>query len=305
MITMPTLPQFIASGKVLLLDGATGSRLIAAGLQPGYCPELWNIEQPDKVKNVARSYFEAGSDAVLTNTFGGSLLKLRDYGLEGRVNELNESAAELALSVKPAGRFVLASIGPCGKFMEPFGEVTRDQMTRSFAAQVKSLAGTGIDGFMLETFIAMDELLCAVRAIREHSSLPFFASMTFEYSSMGFNTIMGTSLAEAAEELSLAGALAVGSNCGNGLEKMIHVGKEFRTLSKDLHILIKSNAGEPVYRDGCTIYPEDPGFLEAHAGELFSFRPSVLGGCCGSDPEYISCLRRLIDLNNPHSILVS
>ena len=227
MISMPTLSQFIASGKILLLDGATGSRLIAAGLQPGYCPELWNIEQPDKVKNVARSYFEAGSDAVLTNTFGGSLLKLRDYGLEGRVHELNEAAAMLALSVKPAGRFVLASIGPCGKFMEPFGEVTRDQMIRSFAAQVTSLAGTGIDGFMLETFTSLDELLCAVQAIREHSSLPFFASMTFEYSPMGFNTIMGTSMAEAAEELSRAGALAVGSNCGNGLEKMIHVGKEF------------------------------------------------------------------------------
>jgi len=295
---MQTLSQFIASGKVLLLDGATGSRLIASGLQPGYCPELWNIEQPDKVKNVSRDYFEAGSDAVLTNTFGGSLLKLRDYGLEGRVKELNAAAAELALSVKPAGRFVLASMGPCGKFMEPFGEVTRDQMTRSFAAQVKSLAGTGIDGFMLETFSALDELLCAIQAIRENSSLPFFASMTFEYSSMGFNTIMGISLAEAAEELTRAGALAVGSNCGNGLEKMIQVGKEIRSLNKDLHILIKSNAGEPVYTDECTIYPEDSGSLETHADELISFRPSVLGGCCGTDPEYISCLRRLIDQRN-------
>ena len=209
---MSTLTQVIASGKVLLLDGATGSRLIASGLQPGYCPELWNIEQPEKVKNVARSYFEAGSDIVLTNTFGGSLLKLRDYRLEGRVKELNEAAAELALSVKPSGRFVLASMGPSGKFMEPFGEITRDQMTRSFTAQVKSLAGSGIDGFMLETFTALDELLCAVEAIGSHSSLPFFASMTFEQSSMGFNTIMGTSLAEAAEELSRAGALAVGSN---------------------------------------------------------------------------------------------
>ena len=189
MVSMPTLSQFIASGKVLLLDGATGSRLIASGLQPGCCPELWNIEQPDKVKNVASTYFEAGSDTVLTNTFGGSLLKLRDYGLEGRANELNEAAAEL----------------------------------------------------------------------------------------------------------SRAGALAVGSNCGNGLEKMINVGKEFRSLSKDLHILIKSNAGEPAYTDRCTIYPEDSGFLEAHADELFSFRPSVLGGCCGTDPEYIRCLRRLID----------
>jgi 5-methyltetrahydrofolate--homocysteine methyltransferase len=287
--------DFFKTGKILLLDGATGSQLIAKGLQAGECPELWNINRPADIQAVARAYFNAGSDAVLTNTFGGSKIKLKAYNLENKVHELNYTAVINAQKEKPVNGYVLGSIGPSGQFLEPIGEISETEMVESFAEQVVAMDKANIDGFMLETFIDLSEMLCAIKAIKENSELPFFTSMTFDYTPDGYKTMMGVSIEEAAKTLSEAGALAVGSNCGNGIQKMIEVGKAFRAVSKDLKILVKANAGEPKLVDGKTIYTEDAAYFSKFADELLSFNPSVIGGCCGTSPEHIKEFRKIIN----------
>lgn len=286
---------FFEKNRILLLDGATGSQLIERGLSAGECPELWNVTHPGAVRDIALSYFNAGSDAVLTNTFGGSFLKLKNYGLEERVHELNYAGARNALEVRPAGKFVIASVGPSGAMLEPFGEVSEEEMTESFLQQVKALAEAGVDAFLLETFTDTRELVCAANAIKQCCQLPFIASMTFTKSPAGYHTIMGTSIEEATSVILDSGAFAIGSNCGNGIHNMIEVGSELRKSAPFARIMVKPNAGEPVLKDGCTCYAEDASAFQDHFAGLLSFNPSFLGGCCGTNPGHIEVLRKLID----------
>lgn len=282
-----TLNERIVSHKILVLDGATGSQLIANGLTPGECPEYWNITHPDVVKGIASSYFESGSDAVLTNTFGGSLLKLKAYNMESQAYELNYQGAKNAISVKPEGKFVIGSIGPSGLMLEPFGDISIDEMTDSFAVQVNALSDAGVDGFMLETFTDLEELLCAVNAVCKKSSLPFFASMTFGHTPDGFKTMMGVGVREFVDAMESTGALLLGSNCGNGILKMVELAKEFRSCSSSVNLLLKANAGEPHLHNGETCYTETPEMFAENLGELRKLSPSAVGGCCGTTPDHI------------------
>jgi 5-methyltetrahydrofolate--homocysteine methyltransferase len=290
-----TLNERILSHKVLLLDGATGSQLIAQGLSAGECPEYWNISHPEIIKGVAASYFNAGSDAVLTNTFGGSLLKLKAYNLVDQAYELNFQAARHAISVKPDGKYILGSIGPSGLMLEPYGEVTETEMTASFAVQVKAMADAGVDGFMLETFTDLGEIFCAVNAVKENSDLPFFASMTFGATPDGFKTMMGVGVEDFIAAMEGAGALLIGSNCGNGIVRMIELAKEFRSVSGTVNLMLKANAGEPHLHDGQLCYSESPEVFAANLTELLKLSPSAVGGCCGTNPEHIRKIRLLID----------
>jgi 5-methyltetrahydrofolate--homocysteine methyltransferase len=290
------LSSFFQNHDILLLDGATGSQLIARGLPAGECPELWNVTHKKQVQEIAQMYYAAGSDAVLTNTFGGSVLKLKEYGLHERCHELNFAGARNVIELRPAGRFVIGSMGPCGKMLEPYGDVTEEEVTESFTIQAMALAEAGVDGFMLETFLDIRELLCAVNAVKKASVLPFIASLTYSPTPDGYYTIMGNGIPEAITELSGAGAFAMGSNCGNGIINMIQVGTELR---KALHgngiILLKPNAGEPVMKDGVTCYTETAADFENHFRELAAFKPLILGGCCGTGPEHINAFRKLVD----------
>jgi 5-methyltetrahydrofolate--homocysteine methyltransferase len=292
---MNRLEEFFKGNKILLLDGATGTQLIEKGLQAGECPDLWNITKAEVIKSIALSYYNAGSDAVMTNTFGGSLIKLKRYGLEDKVYELNYAAVKNVLEVMPEGKLVLADIGPSGEMLEPFGEVTIEEMTASFSLQVKAIADAGIDGFMLETFADINEMECAINAIREHTDLPIIGSLTFNKSATGYHTMMGTGIEEAVEFLSGKGLFAIGSNCGNGLKNMIEVGKEMRKHSQDMRIMVKPNAGEPLLKDGKTFYTEDAEFFSNNALDLLSFKPSFIGGCCGTTPEHIKAMRKIIE----------
>ena len=240
-------------------------------------------------------YYAAGSDAVLTNTFGGSLLKLKEYGLQERCHELNSAGARNVIELRPAGRFVIGSIGPCGKMLEPYGDVTEEEVTESFVVQANALAEAGVDGFMLETFLDIRELLCAVNAVKKTGSLPFITSLTYSPTPNGFFTIMGNGIKEAATLLTEAGAFAIGSNCGNGIANMIRVGTQLREAMPGGIILLKPNAGEPVLKEGVTCYTETAGDFEKHFGEISSFSPLVLGGCCGTGPGHINAFRKLID----------
>lgn len=279
----------------MILDGATGSELIARGLVAGECPELWNISHPETIKDVSASYFAAGSDAVLTNTFGGSLLKLRAYNLESQTYELNFWGARNAISVKPEGKFIIGSIGPSGLMLEPFGDITNQEMTDSFAVQVKAMADAGVDGFMLETFTDLEEIKCAINAVKENSDLPFFASMTFSNTPEGHRTMMGVSVKDFVESMQAENALLVGSNCGNGILKMIDLAKEFRSVSATVNLLLKANAGEPHLHDGRICYSESPELFATNLTELLAISPSAVGGCCGTNPEHIRRIKEVID----------
>ena len=289
------LSSFFKDHDILLLDGATGSQLIARGLAAGECPELWNVTHKKQVQEIALMYYAAGSDAVLTNTFGGSSLKLKDYGLQERCHELNFAGARNVVEMRPPGRFVIGSIGPCGKMLEPYGDVTEEEVTDSFAVQASALAEAGVDGFMLETFLDIRELMCAVNAVKKTSSLPFIASLTYSPTPDGYYTIMGNGIPESISVLTEAGAFAIGSNCGNGITNMIQVGAQLRNAHPNGIILLKPNAGEPVMKDGVTCYTETAADFENHFRELSAFKPLILGGCCGTGPAHINAFRKLID----------
>lgn len=289
------LTDFFAKHSILLLDGATGSQLIARGLQAGECPELWNVTHPQKVSEIASMYFGAGSDAVLTNTFGGSLLKLRDYGLQERTYELNFQGAKNAMEVKPEGKFVIGSMGPCGKLLEPYGDVSEQEVTTSFEIQAEALADAGVDGYMLETFQDIRELLCAAEAIKRKNNLPFITSLTYSHTPGGYFTMMGNGIAEAAEVLGAIGAFAIGSNCGNGLDPMTEVGRQLRALLPGAVIMLKPNAGEPVLNDGNLCYTESAESFGLKFAELKSLSPLIIGGCCGTDASHIREFRSHID----------
>jgi 5-methyltetrahydrofolate--homocysteine methyltransferase len=289
------LSSFFQNHDILLLDGATGSQLIARGLAAGECPELWNVTHKKQVQEIALMYYGAGSDAVLTNTFGGSPMKLKEYGLQDRCHELNFAGAKNVIEIRPSNRFVIGSIGPCGKMLEPYGDVPEEEVTNSFEMQASALAEAGVDGFMLETFLDIRELLCAVRAVKKASGLPFIASLTYSPTADGFFTIMGNGIPEAISELAEAGAFAIGSNCGNGITNMIRVGTQLRKSMDHGIILLKPNAGEPVIKDGATCYTETAADFEHHFRELAAFKPLILGGCCGTGPGHINAFRKLID----------
>jgi 5-methyltetrahydrofolate--homocysteine methyltransferase len=289
------LIDFFEKKNILLLDGATGSQLIARGLKAGECPEMWNITHKKEVREIAELYFAAGADIVLTNTFGGSVLKLNDYGLKDRVTELNQAGARNALEVRPVGKFVIGSMGPSGKILEPFGDASEAEVTESFRIQAEALAGAGVDGFMLETFLDLRELLCAVNAVKQAGNLPFITSLTYSSTPDGFVTIMGNGIREAVTELKETGAFAIGSNCGNGIANMVKLGQQLRQALPENVILLKPNAGEPVLKDGVTCYSETPGDFEVHFRELAALKPLILGGCCGTDAKHINAFRRMID----------
>ncbi len=282
-----------ARGRVVLFDGGLGSELIARGLPQGVPPEAWNVDRPDVVREVHRSYFEAGADVVSTNSFGGSPIKLRSYGLEQRAAELNATAAALAVSVRPAGRFVAGSIGPTGKFLKPQGDFEPEDFVQAFRVQAKALSEGGADVLILETMYDLEEALCGLRAARESSNLPVFATMTFNRSPRGFFTLMGDSVAKCARALEEAGASAVGSNCTLDSSAMADLVKEFRAATS-LPIIAQPNAGQPtIAGDNRVVYSQGVEDYTAFVPTMVSNGARFVGGCCGTDPSYI---RRMAEI---------
>jgi 5-methyltetrahydrofolate--homocysteine methyltransferase len=289
-----TLKERIETGKMLILDGATGSQLIANGLKYGQSPEMWNITHPDIVRDIAAYYFEAGAEAVLTNTFGGSPVRMNAYHVPIKAYEINYQGAKLAISVRPEGKFVLGSIGPSKEMLEPFGKITTQVMKDSYAVQVMALHKAGVDGFILETFSDLQELLCAVKAVKRNSDLPFFVAMTFLSTAEGFKTRRGVSVSEFIEEMEYQGALVIGANCGSGIMKMTEVAAEFRNVSESINLLLKANAGEPQFVNGKPCYVESPELFAKNLPALLKHRPAAIGGCCGTTPEHIRLISKSV-----------
>ena len=291
--TRPTALLDRLDSELLVFDGATGTYLQQNGLEPGGCPELMNADAPETIRRMAREYFEAGSDIVLTNTFGGNRYRLKHYDAEDRVAELNRLAAEHAKSQANSEQYVAGSVGPTGEFIEPLGTASESDMYDAFAEQVSALEAGGADAVMIETQMVLEEAQIAIRATRENTSLVVMATMVFDLGPRGFFTMWGTTPEQAAAGLVEAGADVVGSNCGNGIDKMIDIARAMRAVT-DCKLAIQSNAGIPEIVGGEIVYPESPDYMAERYQTLADVPVQLLGGCCGTTPEHIRALAQAV-----------
>ena len=285
----------LKSKKVLLCDGAMGTELQRRGLKVGDCPEEYNLSHPEIIQAIHRDYYEAGSDIVETNTFGANQIRLKFYGLEKKVKEINLAAIQNAKAVCPNSKFIAGSIGPLGELLEPLGDITENFAYEVFAEQAKILEDGGVDILFIETMMAIEEAVIAVKAAKDNTSLPVAASMTFELGKTGLKTPWGVDVQTAVNELTNAGADIIGSNCGKGFDEMIQVINEMRRLTSK-PILAQSNAGIPVLRDGNLHYIETPEMIAPKVLELLKSGVNILGGCCGTTPAHIKKMREVLDL---------
>lgn len=291
---MSKLISEIQKGRVLVSDGAWGTFLQKKGLQPGECPEEWNVSRSDDVLAIARSYIEAGADMIETNSFGGNYFKLKNYGLEDRVFDLNKAAAEISRKAAGADRFVLGSVGPTGKLLM-MEEVTEEELYSAFKEQSIALEAGGADAIVIETMTDLDEARIAVKAARENTSCEVICTMTFDKIMSGeFRTMMGISPTEMIGTLVDAGASVIGANCGNGIADMIGIVKEIRRANKEVPILIHANAGMPHYCDGETTFPETPADMASRVREIVEAGANIIGGCCGTTPDHICEVHRVV-----------
>ncbi|MCG8307892.1 MAG: homocysteine S-methyltransferase family protein [Cytophagales bacterium] len=284
----------IKAGETLISDGAWGTFLQEKGLQPGECPELWNITRPDDVFDIAKGYIEAGSDMIETNSFGGSKFKLANYGLENQVYGLNKAAAEISRKAAGPEKFVLGSIGPTGKILMT-GETTEEALYNAFKEQAIALEAGGADAIIIETMTDLEEAIQAIKAARAHTGCEIFCTMTFDKTvNSDFRSMMGVSPTDMVDRIVEAGAELIGANCGNGIRDMVSIVKEIRLSNTEIPVLIHANAGMPVYRDGKTVFPESPGEMAGVAGELIAAGANIIGGCCGTTPAHISKIAEVV-----------
>jgi 5-methyltetrahydrofolate--homocysteine methyltransferase len=293
---MGKITEALQEGKILVSDGAWGTFLQAKGLKAGECPELWNLEHPEEVFNIARSYIEAGSNMVETNSFGGSSIKLAHYGLEDKAYELNKAAASISRKAAGPDHYVLGSIGPTGKILM-MGEINERELFDSFSEQAKGLKDGEADAIIIETMSDIEEARVAIEAAKSATALEIICTMTFEKTQTGeFRTMMGFSPSDMVEQLKTDKIDIIGANCGNGFEDMTGIVREIRKADPDIPILVHANAGIPVYQDGQTVFPESPEQMGAHVHNIIDAGANIIGGCCGTTPAHISKLREMIKI---------
>lgn len=288
------ITELLNSGKILVADGAWGTFLIQKGLQPGECPELWNINLPGEILDIATKYIQAGSDLIGTNSFGANRIKLKYYGLEKQVAEINIAAAEISREAAGNEHIVMGSVGPTGKLLV-MGEITEDEVYDIYREQVIALEKGGADAISIETMSDLAEAKIAIQAAKENSNCEVICTMTFEKTPDGsFFTMMGVSPYEMAKVLVSAGADIIGSNCGSGSGIMSEIVREIRSVNKDIPVIIQANAGIPVYQDGKTSYPENPDEMATYINDLVKAGANIIGGCCGTTPEHIERITQII-----------
>lgn len=286
----PTILERLAKEDVLVSDGATGTYLQARGLEPGGCPEAFNVEQPELIRRMAADYFNAGADMVLTATFGGSRFMLHKYGYDGRAHELNRDAAMHARAVASPWHFVIGSVGPTGEILQSNGGTTADdEIYDAFVEQMTGLEEGGADAVVIETMISVEEAQLAIRAAKEHTDLVVMSTMMYDKGPRGWFTMMGDTPTAATKRLRDAGADVVGANCGNGSDRMVELAKIIRE-TYDGYMLIHSNAGIPEIRQGQIVYPETPEYMSERFLKLVEAGVNIVGGCCGTTPKHIEHL---------------
>lgn len=288
-----TLEQWNESVKQpLAADGAWGTELLKAGLVQGDSPELMNLESPEIVKSVAASYAEAGSNIILTNSFGGSSIKLSQYGLEDKADLINKEAARITSEASDKTYITAGDMGPCGK-MVFMGEVSEEAVEESYARQAAALKEGGANILLLETFTDLTEVSAALKGAVK-CGLPVAVTLTYDKMGDGsFKTIMGHSPQDIIPVLTELGAAAVGANCGAGIDQYVELA-DVLCRNTSLPVWIKANAGLPILEDNKVVYPMGADEYSSHVSALLKTGVKIIGGCCGTDQEHIKGIVREI-----------
>jgi 5-methyltetrahydrofolate--homocysteine methyltransferase len=289
------LKERIKQGR-FLLDGAMGTQLIARGIEVGTCNDYLNVESPDIISDIHRAYLQAGSDAVIANTFGANKYALVRHGLAEEAAKINKAGAQIARRAAGEEKYVLGDIGPSGDFLEPLGTLKPDELRDAFARQAEALLAGGVDGFIIETMTALDETTIAIEAVKSVSGdLPVLASMSFDRAGDNFKTMMGVDVEAAAERIVSLGAEAVGFNCGTiSLDEYAELAQELisavRASSEDVAVCAEPNAGKPELVEDKAVYTVSPDDFAATADKIHSAGINIIGGCCGTSPAHIEAV---------------
>lgn len=282
----------------ILLDGAMGTMLMEEGLSQGDPPEEWNVTHPEKVRKIHRAYIRAGSQIILTNSFGGNRYRLTMHNLADRVEELNKAAAENAQAEAHAASHLVAvagSMGPTGKIFEPMGELTFEEAQDAFTEQAGGLEKGGVDLFWIETMSDLQEIKAAIAGIRSVSDLPVSATMSFDTHG---HTMMGVSPDAALDELQDLDLLLVGANCGTGPKELQDAIHEMRKSNPDVTLVAKANAGIPQVVDGEVEYSGSPQVMAEYAKEVRQLGARLIGACCGSTPEHVHAMAQALEIEH-------
>lgn len=273
--------------KILLSDGAWGTMLFEKGLPVGDCPESWNLTNEKQIIEIAQEYADADADIITTNSFGASKFKLAHYGLDNKTYDINFKAASLAKKVTGDEKYVFGSVGPTGKILMT-GEVSEDELYEDYTIRSKALEAGGADVILIETMTDLDEAKLAVKAAKENTNLAVACTFTFDKIVTGeFRTIMGISPEQMLNEMKAMGADIIGSNCGNGFDGMIEIAEELRSYDPEIPLLVQANAGMPCLIEGKNVFPESPEQMKSKLNDLLEKNINIVGGCCGTTPEYI------------------
>jgi 5-methyltetrahydrofolate--homocysteine methyltransferase len=291
--------QDVIRSRPLLGDGAMGTQLMLAGLEQGNCGEAWNLSHPERVLGIQRRYAEAGSDCILTNTFGGSRIMLNRHGNSGKVAEINRAGVEIAREAF-GGRpgYVIGDIGPFGGLMEPYGDFTEEDVRSAFGEQAKALVDAGADAIIIETQTSLEELLLGLEAARAAGAACIIGSLAYDVTLDGstFRTMMGVNPERAAEFMEEHGADIVALNCGTGMdmERARQAVLRYRKVT-DLPVMVQPNAGVPKLVQMKVIYDETPEQMAGGVVPLLEAGANLIGACCGSTPDHIRAFRAEID----------
>lgn len=294
------LTELIAERGVLLVDGATGTQLMAAGLEAGDAPERLNLDRPEIVYGLHEAYVNAGSDIVLTNTFGGSAYRLKLHKLDDRVVEINREAARHARHVvDQLDRKVLVagSIGPTGELLAPLGALEAADAAAAFADQAQGLSEGGADVLWIETMSSMEEIEAAIEGARSVSDLPIAVTLSFDTAGRTMMGVDGTSAGRRLAELDVA---AMGANCGNNLADTEAAVIQMVAVAGDIPVISKANAGIPQWQGAELVYSGSPDVMAAHAHRTHNHHgATIIGGCCGNDPSHLAAMRGVLDGTAP------
>lgn len=282
-------------GEILVADGATGSNLQKMGLKPGKPPEDLVIDDPDAILKLASSFVEAGSDIILTCTFGGTRLRMKDSKYQDRTPEVNMRAAEIARKAASTRTDVLVagSMGPVGALIEPYGPLKAEDVRATFAEQAKALAEGGVDLLLIETMFSFEEATAAFEGAKSVTDLPIVVSFSYD---RGTRTMMGVKPKDVIKRYSEMGAALVGANCGTTLENMEAVVKEYAATAPNFPLWVKPNAGVP-HMDIETeqgVYDMTPEDVANYAKKYVELGARVVGGCCGNTAEHVAAIVRAV-----------
>ena len=288
---------------LFLLDGAMGTQLIARGINVGTCNDYLNIESPDIISEIHRAYLRAGSDAVTTNTFSANQYALIRHGLAREAEQINKAGVKIARDAVGKEHYVLGDIGPTGDFLEPLGSIKPGECKDAYVRQAEALLTGGVDGMIIETVTALDEMELIIQAVKYVcGDLPVFASMSFDKAGDDFKTMMGVGIEAMATTIIPLGIDAIGFNCGTAtLDEYVELADKLfsavRKLSDNVLIYAQPNAGKPELIDGKAIYKVSPEDFASAAERIYSIGINIIGGCCGTGPEHIKALADRIKIS--------